>query len=305
MSARIGAVVRSFGAALAALFFSFAAVAQIGVGGPFLGAQPAGAISAGAFPLKAPDGTSGAPSYSFSSETTLGFYRKNPAQIGITGSLVPSAANSFNLGTNAAEFLGVNARQLAIGDSGSSTVLTYPAGVSATLEQRQGTTAQAFRIYGTTTGPKYLSLSHDGTNGVIDTAASSGLLSIAPTNATSVTIGKQVLISTAATASQLRTAQTTAPTCTTNCGTPGNVCVGTDTSMICTMGTTPASGVLITFNGTWAAAPSCVVQMALAGMVVGKQVLTAATTTTTITLVTNGTAPVAGDKYAIICIGVS
>jgi hypothetical protein len=57
---------------------------------------------------------------------------------------------------------------------------------------KNGTNAQTARIYGTTTGPKYLSLSHDGTNGVIDTAASSGLVSIAPTNATSVTLGKKI-----------------------------------------------------------------------------------------------------------------
>lgn len=102
---------------------------------------------------------------------------------------------------------------------------------------------------------------------------------------------------------QLASTQTTAPTCTTNCGTPGNVCVGSDSDMVCTMGTTPASGFVVVFNGTWAAAPSCNVQMALAGMVVGKLALTAATTTGQITIVTNGTAPVAGDLYSIQCRG--
>ena len=60
---------------------------------------------------------------------------------------------------------------------------------------KNGANAQTLRLYGTTTGPKYLSLGHDGTNGVIDTAASSGTISIAPTNATSVTIGKATTIS--------------------------------------------------------------------------------------------------------------
>jgi len=106
-------------------------------------------------------------------------------------------------------------------------------------------------------------------------------------------------------AAQISTAQTTAPTCTTNCGTPGNVCVGTDTSMICTMGTTPASGFVVAFNGTWPAAPSCIAQAALTGMATGKKPLTVVTTTGQITVVTDGTAPVAGDKYAIHCLGVS
>jgi hypothetical protein len=174
------------------------------------------------------------------------------------------------------------------------------------LRVANGASAQIFRIYGTTTGPKYLSLSHNGTDGVVDTSASSGLLSLAPTNATSVTIGKPTLIATGSAANQLRASQATAPTCSTNCGTSPSV-AGTDTAMIVTMGASgvPASGWVVTFNGTWAAAPSCVVQMALAGMVVGKQALTAATTTTTVTVVTNGTAPANSDKYAIHCIGVS
>lgn len=50
------------------------------------------------------------------------------------------------------------------------------------LAQSNGANAQTFRIYGTTTGSKYLSLAHDGTNAVI--SASSGLLTL--TTATSI-----------------------------------------------------------------------------------------------------------------------
>jgi hypothetical protein len=96
----------------------------------------------------------------------------------------------------------------------------------------------------------------------------------------------------------------TAPTCTTNCGTSPSV-VGNDSGFTVTMGGTgsPASGWVITFNNTWSAAPACTVQMALTGMVVGKMVLTAVTTTTTLTAVTNGTAPANSDKYHVVCIG--
>jgi hypothetical protein len=105
-------------------------------------------------------------------------------------------------------------------------------------------------------------------------------------------------------AAQFRTAQTTAPTCSTNCGTSPSV-VGTDTFMTVTMGSSgsPASGWVVTFNGTWPAAPSCHVQMGKAGMVVGKMALTAVTTTTTITVVTNGTAPSTTDIYHVQCGG--
>lgn len=113
-----------------------------------------------------------------------------------------------------------------------------------------------------------------------------------------------VLLSGVSSPMQVRTTQTTVPTCTTNCGTPGNVCVGTDTAMICTMGTTPASGFVVNFNGTWAGIPSCTAQAALAGMATGKKPLTVVPSTTLLTVVTDGTAPVAGDKYAIQCVGV-
>lgn len=104
---------------------------------------------------------------------------------------------------------------------------------------------------------------------------------------------------------QLRSAQAVAPTCTTNCGTSPSV-VGTDSAMIVTMGATgsPASGWVVTFNGTWAAAPSCLVQSALTGMVVGKMPIVVAVTTTTLTVTTNGTAPANSDKYQIQCTGV-
>lgn len=105
---------------------------------------------------------------------------------------------------------------------------------------------------------------------------------------------------------QIRTAQQTVPTCSTNCGTSPSV-AGSDTAGIVTMGATgvPASGWVVTFNGTWASAPACSVQMAKAGMLVGKQPLTVVTSTTTMTVVTNGTAPSTTDMYQYICIGVS
>lgn len=92
------------------------------------------------------------------------------------------------------------------------------------------------------------------------------------------------------------------PTCTSNCGTsPSSSGVGS--SFTITMGATgvPASGFVITFATAWAAAPQCVGSMAKAGMVVGKLPLTLVTTTTTLTVVTNGTAPATTDVYNFIC----
>jgi hypothetical protein len=97
----------------------------------------------------------------------------------------------------------------------------------------------------------------------------------------------------------------TAGTCSSNCGTSPSV-AGGDTVGRLTMGGTgsPASGFVLTFAETWAAAPVCTVQMALTGMAVGKMPLTVVTTTTTMTVVTNGVAPSTSDVYVYRCDGI-
>lgn len=108
----------------------------------------------------------------------------------------------------------------------------------------------------------------------------------------------------ASTQNQFIAAQTTAPTCSASCGTSPSI-TGSDTFMTVTMGATgtPASGFVITFSGAWPSAPSCVGAMATAGMVIGKLPLTIVTTTTTMTVVTNGTAPSVSNKYHFHCGG--
>lgn len=129
-----------------------------------------------------------------------------------------------------------------------------------------------------------------------------GLTSTAGQTTLGTTTIGPLLISTGAVANQLRSAQTTPPTCTTNCGTGGTV-IGTDTAGKVTIGATgtPASGVLITFNGTWAAAPSCTAVATKAGMTAFVNI--AAATTTTLTL-TTAAAPANSDTYSYHCIGV-
>lgn len=60
-----------------------------------------------------------------------------------------------------------------------------------TLAQKNGTTAQEFRVYGTTTGNKYAALSHDGTNPIL--GSSSGALKVNATAVTPATTGTRYL----------------------------------------------------------------------------------------------------------------
>lgn len=94
------------------------------------------------------------------------------------------------------------------------------------------------------------------------------------------------------------------PTCATNCGTSPSL-TGNNSSFTLTMGATgsPASGFVVTFNtaGVWVSAPQCIGQMGKAGMVVTAIPLIVVTSTTTMTVTTNGTAPANGDIYHFHC----
>lgn len=136
-------------------------------------------------PVAFPDGSSSAPSITFANETNTGFLRRTTNQLawsvgGSTDGFFDASGNVNILGNY----------QMGAGLNAMDVILSRDA--ANMLALKNGTSPQQFNIYGTTTGSKELQLSHNGTNGVIDTAATSGLLSLAPTNATSVSLGKLV-----------------------------------------------------------------------------------------------------------------
>jgi len=73
------------------------------------------------------NGSSGAPSLAFTSETTLGLYRFAATEVGITGNLLPSTDNSKSLGTTGNRFStifavsGASSNYFYIGYSGTAT----------------------------------------------------------------------------------------------------------------------------------------------------------------------------------------
>jgi hypothetical protein len=225
----------------------------------------------------AANGTAALPGYAFTSAPTTGMYQTSGGYLGFSVSGTADAMLQASNGWVVRSDGGYTWSSTTDPTAGPAVSLVLDA--ANAIAQKNGANAQSFRIYNTTTGPIYLGITARTAGGVF--TGSGGAM-------------------------QLSTAQTTAPTCTTNCGTSPSI-TGTDTFMTVNMGATgsPASGWVVTFNGTWPAAPSCTVQMAKAGMVVGKMALTAVTTTTTITVVTNGTAPATADMYHIHCGGLS
>jgi hypothetical protein len=322
--------------------------------------KTAGSVSASAFPLLAPDGLVGAPSYAFSGSPNTGMYRSaaNQAPVLVYAGTA-FLTNDINFGGRA-EVSGLGWTS----SLGTTSDIVLERDAADALAQRRGTNAQAFRVYNTYTDAsnnEYGQLQwaanafnigtvKNGTGGsrnvnIIATnhisfqagsfnswqiSAAAGYLLALSDNlydigasganrprsiyaATSLNVpqitagsGNTIALSGFSTNPiQLRTSQSTVPTCSSGCGT-GSGIVGSDTAGIITMGGSgvPASPFTVTFNGTWSAAPSCVAQSALAGMVVGKMPITVVTTTTTMVVTTNGTAPATSDKYAYHCIGV-
>jgi hypothetical protein len=210
--------------------------------------------------------------------------------IGGWGSLNNGAAGSgLLIGTT-------NASPVRIGANNTASIILdgTTAGVSMPL---------TLAVTGHTTFEGVTSTGATGTGKLVyDTSPTFATSAISPLFRS--TAAKVLIQGTGTGATQLAATQTTVPTCSTNCGTSPSV-AGTDTAGIVTMGATgsPASGWVVTFNGTWAAAPACMVMMAKAGMLVTKEPLTVVTTTTTFTVVTNGVAPANGDVYSYICVG--
>jgi hypothetical protein len=150
----------------------------------------------------------------------------------------------------------------------------------------------------TTSAVNYLNLTNAATGGPPILTAKGTDTNIGLTFLTKGT-GTYLFGSAAVTNAQLRTLQTAVPTCTTNCGSPGNVVAGTDSAGIATVGTSPSTAFVINFSTTWAAAPACTVtQQTTAANYVTK----ALTTTTTIT-VSTAAGPTASDKFSYVCIG--
>lgn len=114
------------------------------------------------------NGSVGAPAYSFSASTTEGFYSEGAGALAFAIAGVRTVAIQANL-----MFMPSNSAEFALG---SSVDVRITRDAAQTLALKNGTNAQSFRVYGTTTGPKYSYLSHDGSNGHLGVAASSGNL---------------------------------------------------------------------------------------------------------------------------------
>lgn len=99
-----------------------------------------------------------------------------------------SASQTFSGSIICTGFLNMrnNASLITIG-AADDVVMARDA--AAVLALKNSTNAQTLRVYGTTTGTKYVSLSHNGTDGLLDVASSSGQLTLGGTNATGVRVG--------------------------------------------------------------------------------------------------------------------
>ncbi len=131
------------------------------------------------------DGSGSAPIITFQSNANTGIFWVSSGNLGITCN--GTALYKFS---NSTYFMLSDTATMAWGAS-SDTVMTRDAGAGI-FAMKSGATAHTLRVYGTTTGPKYVTLKHDGTDATLDTAATSGKLIIGG-NASDIQIGKALV----------------------------------------------------------------------------------------------------------------
>lgn len=117
---------------------------------------------------RGPDGSAAIPALSFSGDTDTGFYRVGSNEVGV--SLGGTVAVQFQ---TTAIWHRSDSASFIMGVSGDVNITRDAANV---LALKNSTTAQELRVYGTTTGSKYLSLSDDGSHGYLVAVGTSAQL---------------------------------------------------------------------------------------------------------------------------------
>lgn len=150
-----------------------------------------GGVSSSTGQVLAPDGTSSLPGIAFTADPDTGIQRSGSGSIDIISNTTPFLRMNGTLVMSSAATFGFSPATVA-----SSADTAFARDAAGVMALKVGTTAQTLRIYGTTSGTKYLSLSHDGTNPIIDSF--SGALKFGSTAVTPASSGTRYLcISTA------------------------------------------------------------------------------------------------------------
>lgn len=102
------------------------------------------------FPILAPDGTAGAPSYSFTNETTLGMFRLGAGQLELTGTVVIPTSLSLSANSNQILFRTGNTGQLTTAVLSGGQTWTLPNATGTLFTQDGGQTVTSGTWNGTT-----------------------------------------------------------------------------------------------------------------------------------------------------------
>lgn len=133
-------------------------------------------------PLLLGDGTGAIPNYATRSDPTTGWFGGTTLGAGFTG-WSSAGTPRFLLGPSEVRLgSGISVNWSSNADPTLAVAdLKLVRDAAAVLALKNGTTPQTLRVYGTTTGPLYAALAHDGTQGTLTT--NTGDLWIAPAGA--------------------------------------------------------------------------------------------------------------------------
>jgi len=136
---------------------------------PSIGGNPVFSGNVTASRFYAGDGTSALPSVAGVNFTGTGLYwGTNTLNISVNGTQlfqVNSAGNLFLLAANPSLAFGAGADVILVRD-----------GAANILALKNGVNPQEFRVYGTTTGPAYLSISHNSVNAILGNVGGGALI---------------------------------------------------------------------------------------------------------------------------------
>lgn len=122
------------------------------------------------------DGLASSPSYAFTSEPSLGWYR------GATSDLRAAAGGNDTIRIVATQVILPAGSALSWGSSGvASPDVLLVRDAANVLALKNSTNAQTLRIYGTTTGPRYTSFTHNGSDMVIGNTGGGNIAFTSPT----------------------------------------------------------------------------------------------------------------------------
>lgn len=143
-------------------------------------------------PILNGDGSGAAPTYSFTSDSNTGIFSSGAGQLAVSIDGNQHATFTSTGMYGSVNILSSGAINFADGGAGSALGFTLVRDAANILAQKNGTNAQEFRVYGTTTGTKYVRLYSDGATSILQALGANNDLALYSAGPNGLSLGGDV-----------------------------------------------------------------------------------------------------------------